>query len=258
VQGYVHEVLGTFAVNFDREFYEKKIALPKPYWDAQFRMIVEELDFAENDSILDVGCGVGYYVHKIGPLVKGACVGVDLSINALRLGSRQQRAEDTALVAASIEYLPFKENAFSRILCNNVIEHVPNYRRALFEMARVLENSGRIMIITPNKQMFFPLYMVVRWWIDRKAGHLWRFSCSALEHLLRSNGLDVNTVRYGYNVFGLLNDVIGYAINRICTGPFPRKALFNNRISGVLNALDLLSNNSRLIHFSLVATKNEL
>jgi SAM-dependent methyltransferase len=245
-------------MNCDRDFYEERLALPKPYWAAQFQIILEEFGFAQNDSVLDVGCGVGYYVHKIGPLVKGVCVGVDLSINALKLGSKQRTTENIAWVAASIEYLPFKENAFSKMLCNSVIEHVPNYKRAFFEMARVLENCGKIIIITPNKQMFFPFYMIVRWWVDRKAGHLWRFSCSTLEYMLKSNGLGVNRVRYGYNVFGLLNDAIGYAINRISTDPFTRRVLFNNRILDALNALDLRSNSSRLIHFSLVATKKEL
>ena len=43
---------------------------------------------------------------------------------------------------ADICALPFKDNSFDIILCNHVLEHIPNDRKAISELYRVLKPSG--------------------------------------------------------------------------------------------------------------------
>ena len=45
-------------------------------------------------------------------------------------------------VKADICALPFKDNSFDIILCNHVLEHIPNDRKAISELYRVLKPSG--------------------------------------------------------------------------------------------------------------------
>ena len=126
-------------MKYDRKFYENNLALSKPHWQARVPRILQELDPAPNDFILDVGCGVGYYVHEISSLISGVCVGVDLSSKAVRLAHKEKTNGNAAWIIGSIEHLPFRDEVFSGILCDNVIEHIPKYRDAIFEMARVLK-----------------------------------------------------------------------------------------------------------------------
>ena len=45
-------------------------------------------------------------------------------------------------VKADICALPFKDNSFDIILCNHVLEHIPNDKKAISELYRVLKPSG--------------------------------------------------------------------------------------------------------------------
>ncbi len=52
-------------------------------------------------------------------------------------------------VVADITALPFKEGSVSRIVCDNVLEHVKDPERAVREMHRVLSQGGLAYISTP-------------------------------------------------------------------------------------------------------------
>ncbi len=54
-----------------------------------------------------------------------------------------------AQVQADIVNLPFDDASFDLILCSHVLEHVPDDRRALAEIARVLAPAGQALIQTP-------------------------------------------------------------------------------------------------------------
>lgn len=45
-------------------------------------------------------------------------------------------------VKADICQLPFKDNSFDVILCNHVLEHIPDHRQALSELYRVMKPGG--------------------------------------------------------------------------------------------------------------------
>jgi SAM-dependent methyltransferase len=47
-----------------------------------------------------------------------------------------------AMVAMDITAIPFPENSFDAILCNHVLEHIPQDRRALSELYRVMKSGG--------------------------------------------------------------------------------------------------------------------
>ena len=49
-----------------------------------------------------------------------------------------------------IQDLSFKDDSFDLILCNHVIEHVPDDRSALKEMARILRPGGKAIITIPG------------------------------------------------------------------------------------------------------------
>ena len=101
----------------------------------------------EGARILDVGCGLGAYVRRLGDFSDGA-FGVDL--DPARVG-RGASAGVRGLVAAAAEALPFADAAFDGVLLNEVIEHVRDERETLSEALRVVRPGGRVVIFAPNR-----------------------------------------------------------------------------------------------------------
>lgn len=98
-------------------------------------------------SLLDVGCGNGFFLETLSRLRPEVAVlhGTDRSEAALR----RVRVGKTS---ASIDSLPFADGEFECVTCLEVIEHLPIavYSRAISELARV---AGRYLVISvPREQ----------------------------------------------------------------------------------------------------------
>ena len=92
--------------------------------------------------VLDVGTGTGTVATAALTATGGAAViGIDPSIPML---SRIQPRPPLLVAAAVAGALPFPGPCFDVVVASLVLNHVPDYHRALAEMARVLRSSGRI------------------------------------------------------------------------------------------------------------------
>ena len=92
---------------------------------------------------LDAGCGSGANMVLLEDSV-ARVVGCDLSERAL-LFARSRGLK--RLVAADINHLPFRAEAFARILCSDVFEcQEVDERLAIAELARVTKRGGLILI----------------------------------------------------------------------------------------------------------------
>lgn len=98
----------------------------------------------EGVRFLDVGCGIGTYVKRMGEIAKWSA-GIDISEKRLRESSVPN------LVAAVSERLPFKDGSFDLILLNEVIEHVRDDRATLQECLRAVRRGGHVVIYAPNR-----------------------------------------------------------------------------------------------------------
>jgi SAM-dependent methyltransferase len=121
----------------------------------------DHLQLAAGDRILDLGCGEGRHAITAYMLKDVESVGVDLSHKDL--GITRERFQDfeepsntskSLLIAvASGLQLPFADNSFDKVICSEVLEHIPNYRAVLAEIARVLKPGGIFAASVPR---FFP------------------------------------------------------------------------------------------------------
>ena len=71
------------------------------------------------------------------------------SLPRLQYVSADLSPSSIAMVRADITNLPFAEGTFDAVICNHVLEHVPDDRRAMGELYRVLKPGGRAYMMHP-------------------------------------------------------------------------------------------------------------
>ncbi|HUV31395.1 MAG TPA: methyltransferase domain-containing protein [Acidobacteriota bacterium] len=104
-------------------------------------------------TAVDVGCGLGYLGYTFWPYFGkgGRYVGVDRSPALLRDAARSAKtwadAGETSFVAGNAYELPFEDDFADWVMCQAVLMHLEDPRRALSEMIRVTGPGGLITCI---------------------------------------------------------------------------------------------------------------
>jgi SAM-dependent methyltransferase len=123
----------------------------------------ERLGVKRGDRVLDLGAGGGR--HAFEALRRGAVVTAldadatpikDVSAMMAAIGLEepaiQERGGTGTVVVGDALRLPFPPESFDRVIAAEVLEHIPDDRAAMAELARVLRPGGTLAVTVP------------RWW----------------------------------------------------------------------------------------------
>ena len=164
------------------------------------RMVVAMLDAKPNEVILDVGCGHGRDLIQLSK--KGCiCTGIDFSsrmIEEARKELLKDCIEEVGLEIGDAANLRFSDETFDKVYASEVLEHIPNYNRAISEMARVLKPAGYLVITTPNRRSLygFDRYVVSEKLLRIRRRHpydAWKIF-DELASALNNNGFEIVNV----------------------------------------------------------------
>ncbi len=119
---------------------------------------LKSLRLEDGGRALDLGCGTGRHLHAL--YFAGAihAIGVDIGIADLKTARKgfedhpdlSGRDAHWGLAAADALRLPFPDHAFQTIVCSEVLEHIPDYKTAITEIARVIKPGGRLAVSVPR------------------------------------------------------------------------------------------------------------
>jgi ubiquinone/menaquinone biosynthesis C-methylase UbiE len=100
--------------------------------------------------ILDVGSGAGQIAkHLLKYADRGAEITCfDLSCEMLRRARHRLRSSRPRFVVADLSMLPFADDSFDCVTCGYVLEHLPDPRVGLAELARVMMPGARMLLLT--------------------------------------------------------------------------------------------------------------
>lgn len=160
----------------------------------------DDLRLTDGDAILDLGCGEGRHCISAYLLKDVTSVGIDMSLKDL--GTTRERfadfesshneAKSLTLSVSDGQSLPFADETFDKVICSEVLEHIPDYGAVLSEIVRVLKPGGVFGVSVPR---FFPEW--VCWQLSdeyhaMEGGHIRIFNASHLQQDIESLGF----VRY--------------------------------------------------------------
>ncbi|HEX4188928.1 MAG TPA: class I SAM-dependent methyltransferase [Solirubrobacteraceae bacterium] len=154
------------------------------------RSLDELLDRAAPRSLLDVGCGEGVLVHRWAlRLGGGRLVGIDLEEDSIQAGWAERQAPNLEYRVMRAENLPFADGEFDLASAIEVLEHVPDPRHTLSEMARC---AGRHLLVSVPREPLWRMLNMARgaYWpaLGNTPGHLNHWSRRSFIELLSRHG----------------------------------------------------------------------
>ncbi|HAG82756.1 MAG TPA: hypothetical protein DCL61_16730 [Cyanobacteria bacterium UBA12227] len=149
------------------EFYQNRDSLatdrPTDLNEPSINYILRRFD-TDAKTVLDVGCGNGYFINKVKSLGYEAW-GCDMM--------PEIKLKNFHYVKADIENLPFEDKAFDIVTCNHTLEHIVNLDQAISELKRVAKKQ--LIIVVPCQRYYY-------YTLDE---HIWFFPYQQLlEHII--------------------------------------------------------------------------
>ncbi|HIE10999.1 MAG TPA: class I SAM-dependent methyltransferase [Kiritimatiellae bacterium] len=177
-------------------------------------------------SLLDVGCGDGYFCHWIkGRTRMNEVTGVDIS--RARVEKARRRYRGLTFLEAGLPRLPFEDRQFDVVTCIEVLEHLADPISSLAELSRV---ARRFVVITvPDRQP-------IRWLLCPHClkpfpacGHVNSFDADSLTRMCTRAGLQVQAIRVYHVPAGFDAGIpmwLGGLVRRLLLVAKPRRGLF--------------------------------
>jgi SAM-dependent methyltransferase len=101
------------------------------------------------DRVLDLGAGSCWASEWLRRFNVDT-ISVDLAVDMLHVG-RARLGPDAAIVTGDLEMLPFAAASIDHAVCLNAFHHIPDGRKALREIHRVLRSGGRLLLSEPGR-----------------------------------------------------------------------------------------------------------
>jgi SAM-dependent methyltransferase len=118
--------------------------------------VLEYLQINSHDVVLDAGCGEGFYPMIFSKLYNCRVCAIDSDEKILekaKIWIKENGNIDFKL--GDLCKLEYPNNYFDKIVCSEVLEHIPDDTVAARELYRVLKSGGTLAVTVPNKNYPF-------------------------------------------------------------------------------------------------------
>jgi len=160
------------------------------------------LNLKPGDRVLDAGCGAGRHLCEAFRSLGVDVIGIDLNWvelcrtkKCLTLLQKGQNAH-WMTVMADVTTLPFHDESFDAIICSEVLEHIPDNLKVVYELMRVLKGRKYLAVSVPS---FLPesiCWAISKSYSREPGGHIRIYKKLELKRLIENAGAKCWKVRY--------------------------------------------------------------
>ena len=205
------------------------------YWNrARSRMhqdFFERFLAGRSGRLLDMGCGLGFFLKAMAPYADWEAYGCEISPAAVRYA--RETLGLTRVACCRLEEADLPQSSFDIITMWDVIDHILRPDPLLRTCHALLRDGGMCFIRTPNVSIQVPRARLQKLLWGTKPGaeylqardHLHHYSSSSIRKLLERNGF--SRVQFVH-----LHPIQGYSPSKSGVTPGVKNALF-----GVVRAL---------------------
>ena len=150
--------------------------------------IIRIISPRKNDEILDIGCGAGHIIEEI---EAGNITAIDISKEMLSKAKKRLRKKRVTFLKRDAQNIRLRKK-FDKIICSEVIEHIPNPKKLIDEILKLSKESTIIVFTIPNENLIDLLKNILKlfrinriYQISSDEWHLHRFDLEMLEKLLK-------------------------------------------------------------------------
>jgi SAM-dependent methyltransferase len=175
--------------------FQQKGALMQAVFTHFFGRLAEIVEPLAPGSVLDAGCGEGETIERLRPLLPDDTVGIDHNPACIDYSRRRHPGVEFAV--HDITRLPYEDDRFDLVLCNEVLEHLDRPEAALAELTRV--GRHHLVVSVPHEPWFDLSNRVARLFVPSAmdpAEHVQHWTPVSLRRLLEPWGNRVD-IRLG-------------------------------------------------------------
>jgi len=184
------EVMRFYGEDYIKHYLTREKELRK-----QFDRGIEILKkYFREASILDIGCGIGFFLRLLEEDTRENgntwhLYGIEPNKDLFRYSKKFCRK--SRIVNRLIEETELKPFFFNCVTFWDVLEHIPNPLQALKEVNRILKNDGIVIVQAPNYKSLMAYLTKEKWDWWAPPDHLYHFSPRSLRLLLEKSGFTI-------------------------------------------------------------------
>ena len=162
------------------------------------------LGIKHGDITLDAGCGNGRHSWEVYSKNHSSIIAFDVDAVCVKknmyllaaLKTERKIEGSYHLLMADVTKLPFKAGSFDKIICSEVLEHIPEANIAVEELVRVLSKDGAIGISVPHYLAESICWKLSGEYYGFPGGHIRKYKTRELLALVDTAGLSVYATRH--------------------------------------------------------------
>lgn len=158
----------------------------------EVRQLRQISDLGINKNILEIGCGNGFGTTLIRKyFLPKKITAIDLDNKMITIARKKYANSHVKFLQADVEKLPFSNNSFHAVFDFGILHHVPNWKKALKEIHRVLKKDGQFIMEDGSIDSFStPLGKIIKRYFDHPYKDMYS-KIEFVEYLRKINFKDI-------------------------------------------------------------------